>query len=1693
MIAPASEIVTLQTIYFWEEEHDITIRERSMNRIKLLICFCLVCVIALIANPCFGQDDSDVVDNDPPTLADISKSLSTSPKTALVRGHLPTIITALRNLEQSSSAIPIAELSLDIVQKSNQNASNLDLIELLNRETADAFFENGDLNEQKEHLTSLQDLYDKTLIQRGMTWRNEYQKRSYRVLLDYLRTKRLDEGFGILNRILNLPLSQHEIFDESRCFVAAALNRQLNIMNPDERFELLLNWTFSDKASGRVRTFTSFVPVASPPSVFARAIRERPKERSFSVASVGPFSAFFSTEWELVQSAVETGRLRELSSYLDKNKNRQTARKHSISTLVSIANQEETTKTEELLKAWQAVAGSEFAKLPDENNKEIRRSSDQQNILDDLVIVAAILNQDSTNPMAREILKSMERSLALDQWRPFGPYLRRATAESQIGNGSGSKSILNHPNLKHWIVTNRESLAAGERLISPIWLSHESHLLQLTGQYEDFLCLRYPITGDFSFHCEAQAAREGGADGNLAYNGRSYSIGHPGHHFSSWRDIPGEKVNQHFEFIRTADWPLFQQFKIVSDGKQTNYSINRHPAYTENLDHQPSPWLALRCSGNQAAAFRNIQLGGDPVISDKVLLSSPDSLTGWYGDVEPIPKDKPSLLKQLFSGTDQVKGWRVRVGIIQDDLKIEPTSRANQSQLTYFRPLLNEERLSYEFFYEPGKYEVHPAMGRLAFLLAPKGVMIHWITKAEDDWTGLRPDNSTLEPLNSRGPRPLQLKDSQWNHVELHLQDSTLQVHLNSELIYTRKMEPDCSTAFSFFHDRNRSAVRVKNVQLRGDWSKHREKIVAGNLLEPMRRDVQNRNRSHLSDLFHDIHVDDSAFHVHQIAMEMEPEARYVYLKAWVLPNEDHRTFRLALDFARSHPPGIEVKKETVLQTGSRVETGGELICPAGDLVETARQLGRLEELRDHAIESMVEGEYQQRCRLAMLAVLHQELEEFEQGSNTAEELIQRVEEQTFISFSGRWPETFLIAKLIDHPHFKEAIGDLAIRILDFKVRKQIVRHPLVWERHLETWVTRLRFDQKLKQQPVGEITKEAVIKPANWSPATKITAWSRGKGMPAAEWKYQKSEAHAVSNLDNAYLFFHSPLRGDFEVECEIGSFNFRETHLCYAGQWIAPYYALEEYEIGNFRDWFPKRKLDRKMSPTSHWIRCRMKIKDRHVTTWFNGQLIHEEELPEEHLPWLAARCYSFTAGGIRDMRVTGNPDIPDKVRLSVLPNLDGWVSYEETSVAGANGHWRQLGGSQDGGMIVANRDTGHPGQVIERLLYCQRPMFEDGTIEYEFYYNEGRTEVHPALDRHVFVLTKEGVRTHWLTDHDHERTLTPLNLQKDSDAEFLLESLPLKQRAWNRLRLQIIGDAVELTLNGEKIYRGQIAVTNQRYFGLFHYGDQTNVKVRKVVWKGEWPKVLPDLKHQRFVDKESLAITEKADMLPLRFDHDFRKNGYPVRKFSFSTTGKGSMLSRPDGLHMKVEGGAGYSEARVSPKLVLQGDYDLVVKYHQLKMEPELDKGHSGIALQGVHFDKERTHCTCVRGKSSAPGDHREIMLGEITRMLPEGNPTTFHGINSEECTSGRLRLIRSGDRIHYFLAEGESPSYRLISSQLATEAETLLDGVRLRVHTVGIAKDGQLKSEVVWERLTIRAEKANTHFDRGLPSRLLDLNR
>ena len=198
--------------------------------------------------------------------------------------------------------------------------------------------------------------------------------------------------------------------------------------------------------------------------------------------------------------------------------------------------------------------------------------------------------------------------------------------------------------------------------------------------------------------------------------------------------------------------------------------------------------MTILSQGMEAGTVRNLAITGSPTIPQKLNLSAAPDLAGWLPD------------EYLESSNGDNADWDKLGEEITCRLRQDAPGSKQESLLVYHRPILEDGRIEYEFYSDPGKMMVHPALGRMAFLLEPDGVKIHLLTDGVYERTGLSPDNTADEPESRRGPASIPLKPKAWNRLAISLEGDRVALALNDQPIYDRAIDPVNQRTFGLFH-----------------------------------------------------------------------------------------------------------------------------------------------------------------------------------------------------------------------------------------------------------------------------------------------------------------------------------------------------------------------------------------------------------------------------------------------------------------------------------------------------------------------------------------------------------------------------------------------------------------------------------------------------------------------------------------------------------------------------------------------------------------------------------------------------------------------------------------------------------------------------------------------------------------------------
>ncbi|MEW4527222.1 DUF1583 domain-containing protein [Maioricimonas sp. JC845] len=802
-------------------------------------------------------------------------------------------------------------------------------------------------------------------------------------------------------------------------------------------------------------------------------------------------------------------------------------------------------------------------------------------------------------------------------------------------------------------------------------------------------------------------------------------------------------------------------------------------------------------------------------------------------------------------------------------------------------------------------------------------------------------------------------------------------------------------------------------------------------------------------------------------AAERPLDARYEYLKGWVLPGASHASFRVVGGIVQTDPSPLA--RATVPSWAPTA--GGAIVSPVYELLDTARELGRLEALRAE-VESLPipPGDDSRRSRVALLLLIDLERDDRESAAKLHEELYALVQDATPATTDEMWPETLVCDRAFRRPEHARIIGDLLAMLFSSRSERMQPGDRRVHHAQISALMGRLT---ELQQDRDGGARSQ--FSP-EWLPMIRKRARSRGNGFPEPRWVESGDHLLHLPGHDEDYYLYRLPLRGNFEVQCDLGGWG--TTQFLAAGTLLGAKGNSSQIEVGTFRGGSHPEEITPPLQRLDPWVRYRAVFEDDQLSIYLNGRLVRLRALEPHHDPWVGVRSWWRNPARVRDVRISGNPIIPTELELSASPELPGWYAYYDESVGTADARWRYEADPESTGQIVCLAVPELAGAHGQSLLRYHRPLVEGGSIEYEFRDIPGATPVHPALDRLVFLLHPDGVRVHWLTDGRYDTTgVSPDNVVDEPQHRRGPSRLPLKESDWNRLRMTIEGDVVRLELNGDLVYERPLESTNARTFGLFHDLGR-EARVRDVVLRGNWPSELPPHLEQELADPVVADLDARRDELEDVFTHDFAAGGLPVVLFQQSGRNN-SLRTDSGGVLARATVAGGWQSTKILSRFAIEGDFDIEAGFDRLDVS-ESDQ-HGLAFIQVLLTDREKREYRSMRGRDNRQLD---IVNGQNSVLFEDGQRRYFGNILMEQATSGTLRLVRRGDRMLTLFAPADSELFRLVHEEPAPTEPVAPGSIELT-----LATNGNGTSTVVWKDLTIRADTLKYVGPAAAPQRKL----
>lgn len=1203
--------------------------------------------------------------------------------------------------------------------------------------------------------------------------------------------------------------------------------RMLKAIPAERRYEI--GRTLCLNSSNQVQLQSVFANRLTPPEIFdsekadASAQNGTSGVGKFTLLGIGPYQDVLTTAQVLADCADELGKLDLLMTELQAAPVESKQSVQNIATMqffaalkarpidVAMLNQAMTDRTKEI-EGLSLVATELEQRL---------------NSLHDYAVAAKAATVPELRLSTINLLEMLKGQAVRVRNATLNSRVSRLLAHCHALDANVNPEVFQSSQLKHWHSAEcdtNQTCAAGA--VKSCWVAGDGYVKNLFASSAGLLFFRYPLTGNFKV---SATVTDGDAlEGGFVYDGiLSQPRGRTKSAYTEHIARPSKRSSR-VDLTPTELNSNVCELQII--GQRSRFRINRHVAITDDKISGCSPFLALQSRSGQSPGFHSVKITGNPQIPRQVQLLSDHRLRGWSA------YHSATTVQQPFGDAEERPySWKVKNGQLVSERLADST--AAESLLYYHRPLQRKETIAWEFRYRANKQNVHPALGKIAFLMHPDGVKMHWVTDGQLESSGLAPDN-LVHDKSAQLTNKLPLKPNDWNKAELTLDAEGVQIRLNGQLVFERSLSNEANQ-FGFFHNPLTEDAAVRNVSLTGNWPSTFQAAVQEDLMATNNLASRTKERQFVTKLITTEQQNQMGYGIARDAELLNTEQRYARLLKWVLPDETCRDFRLMGGFVTGAFEPASPPSSSTGQTPARKP--GDLVSPALDLVNAAAGIGNLLELETAVMTLFgdVSNPNNRVSKLAILSVIATGTQDFEaarrhlQAATKAFSEIPKKPDGS--SHADPWPVLVAGWNAIQ---FAETTDD-AVTLLD-AFSQHALNAPFVMGQEGEA--VRLLRGMAHYRSDIQNGTCKPIPESSEWKPVDAFgnSAMPLAAGSPKWAVTTDGSLKYYGDSRDD-FLFYKTPVVGNFSIEMEVADDKSQSPQILYADHWLGLNSGKTHYLHGR-RDFGLKAG---EITPSALEVegsyRLRMNVKDGVCSYWVNETMIMEEKLPANPDPWLAVRCSADSKDKtIRRLQLTGSPITPNELDISEQTNLHGWMTtHFKQSMRYAGADWLKSGEK-----IVGSHRTAHSLSRRESLLQYHRPLQEDGEIEYVFECSP-TTIVHPAIGRTVFILDPEGVKEHIVTNGIYGHTgPMPENTSVIPDNQ-LTTDVKLAYGS-NRLKVSVKGDDVLLTLNDETIYRKTLSSTlasgNRRYFGLFHYPGESSVCVQKVVYRGDWTTLAP-----------------------------------------------------------------------------------------------------------------------------------------------------------------------------------------------------------------------------------------------------------
>ena len=167
----------------------------------------------------------------------------------------------------------------------------------------------------------------------------------------------------------------------------------------------------------------------------------------------------------------------------------------------------------------------------------------------------------------------------------------------------------------------------------------------------------------------------------------------------------------------------------------------------------------------------------------------------------------------------------------------------------------------------------------------------------------------------------------------------------------------------------------------------------------------------------------------------------------------------------------------------------------------------------------------------------------------------------------------------------------------------------------------------------------------------------AQGAGIP--RWVLRDGAVVHFPGHGDDFLIFDSPLRGDFDVACELTLDGWEEMYVRYGARELALLYDRKNYRMHKSLQGVPENTLiTPPLAPAKGKpYQFRLAVKDGWFRALVDGREIVAEKIGPEPDPWLMLHCLYMNTGVLRNLKISGTPVVPEHINLLADDELGLW----------------------------------------------------------------------------------------------------------------------------------------------------------------------------------------------------------------------------------------------------------------------------------------------------------------------------------------------------------------------------------------------------------------------------------------------------